>query len=92
MLLQSPYFDETFSIKKSILYAEKLSKTEYNNAININENNLVPVNDCECKYDLGCPGSGNTCELDKGKCSHTRDGCGIFGTSSCTGRCYLSPA
>lgn len=30
MLLQSPYFEENFSIKQSVLYAERLSRTEYN--------------------------------------------------------------
>ncbi len=91
MLLQSPYFDESFSVKKSKFYADELSKTEYSNAINIEPNNFAP-NPCECKYDLGCPGGGNDCITGRGGCSETRDGCGIFGTSSCTGRCELSPA
>jgi hypothetical protein len=92
MLLQSPYFDENFSIKNSILYAEKLANSKYNNALNGNSNLVEPPNNCECKYDLGCPGWNNTCEKDKGKCIHTTTGCGIFGTSECSGRCYLSPA
>ncbi len=91
MLLQSPYFDETFSVKKSNLYADKLAKTEYTNAINTDPNYAPPENSCECRYNLGCPGSGNDCNT-KSKCSGTRDGCGIFGTSECIGRCTLSPA
>ena len=56
MLLQCPYFDKSFSIKHARFYADKLAKTEYSDAINIETNNITP-NPCECKYDLGCPGN-----------------------------------
>ena len=42
---------------------------------------------CLCRYDLACPGAGNSC--DDGGCNQSTDGCGVFGTSSCTGRCAV---
>lgn len=90
MLLQSPYFEDNYSILNAEKYAKRLNDQQYKNIENLN--NAVPVENCECYYSLSCPGQSNSCEDDKGKCSHTRDGCGIFGTAHCTGRCSFSPA
>lgn len=44
----------------------------------------VDQGNCDCRYDLGCPGWG---DCVKGMCEKTDSGCELFGISSCTGKC-----
>jgi len=40
---------------------------------------------CNCRYHLGCGGPNYYCTSEE--CDETDEGCGLFGTSSCTGAC-----
>jgi hypothetical protein len=77
LLIECPYFESDFSIFKSNNYIN-----EFSNA----RGPIAGVNNCSCYYSLSCGfiGLGSSC-LD-GKCQKVQ-GCGIVGTSNCTGTC-----
>jgi hypothetical protein len=84
MLIQCPYYEENFSLTLANQYAEKL-------AFYVIPGDDGPVSNCECRYDISCPGWNNDCEEGKGNCTQVAE-CGLLGHSRCKGRCSLSPA
>lgn len=48
---------------------------------------VAPSSNCTCKYDLGCPGLGNYCEVRDCHIDDNKEMCGLFGTESCRERC-----
>ena len=45
------------------------------------------LKDCNCLYDMGCPGLGYNCDKSK-RCKYVDD-CGLLGHSNCKGLCSL---
>ncbi len=94
-LVECPYFSNDFSIVgtndltiKSILQTRKATN-EINRAGFSDEEEEVDdlglTAKCTCRYNLGCPGSGNNCDTNT-DCTKA-GGCGLFSGSSCLGRC-----
>ena len=89
-LVERPYFNNDFSIVgTNDLTIKSIRKAT--NEINIvesmedTEDELGLAAKCTCRYNLGCPGSGNNCNTTD-ECTKA-GGCGLFGGSSCIGRC-----
>lgn len=76
LLVECAFTNENFSIFKSDKYLLALESSK-------NSPIAAASVACGCRYDIGC-GFGNICG---GSCSSTSSGCGLFGTSSCTGAC-----
>lgn len=88
MLIELPYYNNEFSITKSLDYLSLLRSNEMKiKSFNLVPNDeTLPAPDCGCYYSLSCWGLANYCETGKNGCSKISE-CGLFGTSNCTGMC-----
>ncbi|MBI2730452.1 MAG: bacteriocin fulvocin C-related protein [Sphingobacteriales bacterium] len=77
LLVECAYTNGNFSIFKADKYLANLESSK-------NSPIAAASVACSCRYDIGC-GFGNLC--NSGGCPTTNGGCGLFGTSSCTGTC-----
>jgi hypothetical protein len=95
LLIECPYFCNSFSIEKSMDYLSVIDKKQVapeleNKTSSIDE--LEPIDGdggskCTCYYSIYCQiggGGGGTCNT--GGCAKIKE-CGLFGNSNCTGSC-----
>ena len=87
LLIECPYFCESFSIFNAKSYFDVIDENK-NKYSDIMIKPLVAFNpDCNCKYDIYCSRQGDkTVCMDGDQNCREVTGCGLFGTSNCTGR------
>ncbi len=94
MLIECPFFCKNFSLFKSKEYLSKIDPVTISSSIYEEDapgdgGGGPSLSNCYCKYSIYCssspqPSGGRVC-VD-GSCN-TVSGCGLFGSSSCTGKC-----
>jgi hypothetical protein len=96
LLIECAYFCEDFSIFKANQYLEKIDspKNSYLNSRTVSfmasvEEPGFGGTKCNCLYDIYCSRDPqkNICEDKKSNDCEPQSGCGLFGTSTCTGIC-----
>lgn len=93
MVTNLPYFEKHFSKEQLNLLIESpyLKNDMLISKITVADMQLLvaepPTQHCTCKYDLGCSGAGNDCDVKGCKSNDELEMCGLFATESCTRRC-----
>lgn len=84
LITECPYYEENFSITKADEYIKKLSRYPINTINRETTIARLATDTCECYYSLSC-GWDRLCDTSD-DCK-TITGCGIVGSSNCTGMC-----
>jgi hypothetical protein len=86
LLIECSYFNENFSIFKSMNYLSKIDERINSALLSIKFSNRLPTAICACYYSIYCYVNSGGRSCNDGGCT-SGSGCGITGTSNCTGMC-----